>query len=157
MKKIFKYIFGFSVIIGSSPLIISATESGKQKIVFGKNEYLKMYEPYYRKMGMWDIVKKLNDIKTKNQYINHRVNVGVIEVGSEFYKSNYKLGFLSLNNPYEPDRVSLVEFHDRKINEVFTKHALSVVSTIGTKGGINPGAYIYYAHKQNDRNFSERL
>ncbi|QDF64990.1 S8 family serine peptidase [Mycoplasma nasistruthionis] len=140
-KKLLKIFLLFS---GFLPFLTIFSASNKNENTIHQT-IMKMYEPYYRRMGVLSFIKNLNNDKFKKQH--NDVNIGIIETASsEIFNKN-------INNIFDLNKVSKINSNS---TQIITKHGLAVTSVIGTPSGINSKANIYYA-SLNNNNLSEIL
>ncbi|MCE6061848.1 hypothetical protein J8A71_02975 [Mycoplasmopsis agalactiae] len=108
------------------------------------NKLIKLYKPYYDKLGILD-----RDDKHQNYESNKYDKVGIIELHDT--TGDY---FLSQNKNFHFKKIFLDKTKDSNIT--IDDHGYAVCSLIGTDTGINPNALLYYS-SLNDANIIDYI
>ncbi|WHO14764.1 S8 family serine peptidase [Mycoplasmopsis bovis] len=129
-------IFSVSAVL---PVVDNKVKINKNSnISINENDYkqlIKMYIPYYNKLGVWDREKMPSDYSSSVYD-----KVGIIEV--EDINSNY---LLSQNSDFKIIRTNPYN------SKSYSDHGYAVASIIGTDFGINQDASIYYTTLDNNK------
>nr|WP_318031451.1 hypothetical protein [Mycoplasmopsis bovis] len=129
-------IFSVSAVL---PVVDNKVKINKNSnISINENDYkqlIKMYIPYYNKLGVWDREKMPSDYSSSVYD-----KVGIIEV--EDINSNY---LLSQNSDFKIIRTNPYN------SKSYSDYGYAVASIIGTDFGINQDASIYYTTLDNNK------
>lgn len=130
----FAPVFSVSAVLPATNNQVKLNKDSSELINWDDYKRLvKMYTPYYSKLGVWD-----REWMPTNYSSNKYDKVGIIEV-DDFDSSH----LLSQNSSFVFKRTNSKEIY-RKSN-----HGYAVTSIIGTDFGINPNASIYYEASDN--------
>nr|WP_282460706.1 hypothetical protein [Mycoplasmopsis bovis] len=130
----FAPVFSVSAVLPATNNQVKLNKDSSELINWDDYKRLvKMYTPYYSKLGVWD-----REWMPTNYSSNKYDKVGIIEV-DDFDSSH----LLSQNSSFVFKRTNSKEIY-RKSN-----HGYPVTSIIGTDFGINPNASIYYEASDN--------
>ncbi|UUM25687.1 S8 family serine peptidase [Mycoplasmopsis agalactiae] len=131
---LFAPFFSVSAVLPATNSQVKLNKDSSELINWDDYKHLvKMYTPYYSKLGVWD-----REWVPTSYSSNKYDKVGIIEVDD--FDDNY---LLSQNSDFL--------FKKTNSNSTYKKgnHGYAVTSIIGTDFGINPNASIYYEASEN--------